>query len=156
MEITQLADYPYEAQKVASWYYNEWACHAPNVSEAMVLENVTEHASNRNDIPLSIIVRENNQLVGVAELKYRENKNYPEYVHWIGGVFVELNNRGRGISNLLVSEVQSKAVSLGIDKLYLQCENHNVSLYKTYGFHELHQASDDELSAMIMLWEAHT
>jgi putative hydrolase of the HAD superfamily len=122
----------------------------------MVLEQIIENSTNRNHIPLSLIVRDNNQLAGVAELKYRENKNYPDYVHWIGGVFVDPNYRGRGISNLLIVEAQNMAVSMGIDKLYLQCESHNVCLYKKHGFRELLLASDNEPPVIIMLWEATT
>ena len=154
MEVAQLADYPDQAHKIAHWYYNEWACHAPNVSESMVLKNVIENANNRDSLPLSIIVRKNNQMVGVAELKYRENKNFPDYVHWLGGVFVDPAYRSCGIANLLIADVQGKALSLGINRLYLQCETHNVALYKKQGFQALHLANNNDKSVVIMSWEA--
>ncbi|EOW9664334.1 GNAT family N-acetyltransferase [Vibrio parahaemolyticus] len=156
MEITLLADHPHEANKIAQWYYNEWAHTAQNVTEEMVREKVAEKSINRNEIPLAIVIHDNNELVGVAELKYRENRNYPEYEHWLGGVFVNPPNRGNGISNLLVSEAKGKAVSLGIKQLYLQCESHNVALYKKHGFKELHQASHHDISTTIMVWVSAT
>ncbi|MGF1701479.1 GNAT family N-acetyltransferase [Photobacterium makurazakiensis] len=152
MEVTLLADHPHEVNIIAQWYYNEWGHISPNVTEEIVREKVVEKSINRNEIPLAIVIHDNSELVGVAELKYRENRNYPEYEHWLGGVFVNPSNRGRGISSLLVSEAKSKAVNLGIKQLYLQCESDNVDLYKKHGFKELHQASHLEITTTIMVW----
>ena len=156
MEVTLLAEYPHDAPKIAQWYYNEWACHAPNVSENMVLDDIVEKSTNQNKIPLAIIARKNNELVGVAEIKYRENKKYHDYVYWLGGVFVAPEYRGTGISSLLIANAQSKAVKLGVDKLYLQCEMHNIKLYQKHGFQLLHPANDVDMSVVIMVWEKTT
>ncbi|PWI33567.1 GNAT family N-acetyltransferase [Vibrio albus] len=149
MEITLLADYPHEAKQIAQWYYDEWACHAPNVSKEMVLEDVAKKSVSSSQIPLAIIAREDNKLVGVAELKYNENKNYPDYVHWLGGVFVAPEHRRKGISNRLIEKSKNKAVELGIKKLYLQCESHNIKLYQKHGFQVLH--SEGESSFIMVL-----
>jgi len=151
MEISLLADHPYEINQIAKWYYNEWASKIPNVTEAMVRTNITEKSINRIDIPLAIIIRDQNELVGVAELKLKENSNYPEYKYWLGGIFVAPSKRGKGLSSLLVSEALNKAFSLGINKLHLQCEIHNVALYEKHGFKILHEARHHEITTMIMV-----
>ncbi|MEK1964816.1 hypothetical protein WOB62_23510 [Vibrio parahaemolyticus] len=79
MEISLLADHPHEAPKIAKWYYDEWARIAPNVTEEMVLEKVIEKSVNREAVPLSLVAHIDGELVGVLELKIRENRNYPEY-----------------------------------------------------------------------------
>jgi putative hydrolase of the HAD superfamily len=156
MDISLLADHPHEASKIATWYYNEWAHSIPSVTEAMVYENVVEKSINRYEIPLSLVIHDGSELVGVAELKFHENKNYPEYEHWLGGVFVEPSKRGNGVSNLLISEAIKRVVKLGISKLYLQCESHNLSLYKKHGFKKLHQAVHYNIPTTIMVWTAAT
>ncbi|MGR5260000.1 hypothetical protein ACPV5Q_08490 [Vibrio astriarenae] len=40
MEISLLADHPFDAPKIAKWYFDEWARIAPNMTEQMVLEKV--------------------------------------------------------------------------------------------------------------------
>jgi len=152
MDISLLADHPNEVSKIASWYYNEWAHSIPNVTEAMIHEDVIAKSINRDKVPLSIIIHDENELVGVTELKYHENKSYPEYEHWLGGVFVEPSKRGYGVSSLLISEAKKRAVKLGVTRLYLQCESHNLSIYKKHDFEELHQAVHHGISTVIMVW----
>ncbi|MGP8305329.1 hypothetical protein [Vibrio sp. YIC-376] len=45
-------------------------------------EDIALKASNTG-IPLSIVAHKNGNLIGTLELKFRENKNYPEYEHWL-------------------------------------------------------------------------
>lgn len=154
MEVTLLADHPQEVDTIAQWYYQEWAHISPDVSEEMVREKVAAKAINRDQIPLALVVHDNNQLVGVAELKYRENLTHPDYEHWLGGVFVESSKRGQGIASLLIREALKKSIALDIKKLYLQCEFHNISLYKNHGFDVLHRVVSDEIATTIMVWSA--
>jgi putative hydrolase of the HAD superfamily len=153
MEVTLLAQYPHEAKTIAHWYYNEWACHVPNVSQAMVLKDVRKKSINNNKIPLAFIAREADELVGVAEIKVRENPNYPEYKYWLAGVFVPPSARGLGISSLLIKNAVIKAKELGVLKLFLQCETHNIKLYQKHGFQVLHLADKYDQSLMIMQCE---
>jgi putative hydrolase of the HAD superfamily len=156
MDVSLLADHPHETNKIAMWYYNEWAHSIPNVTEAMIYESVTKKSINCDEIPLAIVIHDANELIGVAELKFHENKNYPEYEYWLGGVFVEPSKRRNGVSSLLISEAKKRAAKLGVSKLYLQCESHNLSLYKKHDFKELHQAIHYDISTIIMVWTSAT
>ncbi|UIP29873.1 GNAT family N-acetyltransferase [Photobacterium sp. TLY01] len=156
MEISLLADCPSEAPKIAKWYYDEWARMAPNVTEEMVLEKVIEKSVNRNQIPLSFVAHIDSELAGVLELKVRENKNYPEYENWVGGVYTNPKYRGKGIASKLLESAKEKAIDIGVKKLYLQCESFNVSLYLNHGFSVLHQAQHHDIETTIMVWEAAT
>ncbi|WP_295893936.1 GNAT family N-acetyltransferase [uncultured Vibrio sp.] len=154
MKISLLADHPYEAPKIAKWYYDEWARIASNVTEEIVLEKVVEKSVNRTSIPLSLVAHLDGELIGVIELKIRENKNYPEYEHWIGGVFTNHNHRGKGVAHVLIESAKDKALNLGIKTLYLQCESFNIDLYFNHGFKVLHQAQHHDIETTIMVWEA--
>ena len=156
MEISLLADYPHEAPKIAKWYYDEWARTAPSVTEEMVLESIIKKSRNRNEIPLSLVAHIHDELVGVLELKFRENKHHPEYEHWVGGVFTHQSHRCKGIAHKLLDSAKKKAVELGVKKLYLQCESFNVNFYLNHGFKALHQAPHHEIETTIMVWEATT
>lgn len=156
MEISLLADHPHEAPKIAKWYYDEWARIAPNVTEEMVLEKVIEKSVNREAVPLSFVAHIDGELVGVLELKIRENRNYPEYENWVGGVFTHPMHRRKGIARNLLESAKEKAVSIGVKKLYLQCESFNIELYLNHGFKALHQAQHHDIETTIMVWEATT
>ncbi|MEZ9343609.1 GNAT family N-acetyltransferase [Vibrio cyclitrophicus] len=156
MEISLLADYPHEAPRIAKWYFDEWASMAPDFTEEMVLKKVIEKSGNRNEIPLSLVARIDDELVGVLELKLRENKNYPDYEHWVGGVFTHESHRCKGIAHNLLDSAKEKAISLGVKKLYLQCESFNIKLYSNHGFKVLHQAQHHEIETTIMVWEPAT
>ncbi|MGL6257816.1 GNAT family N-acetyltransferase [Vibrio sp. WXL210] len=154
MEISLLADHPHEAPKIAKWYYDEWARIVPSVTEEMVLGKVIEKSVNREAIPLSLVAHLDDELVGVLELKIRENINYPEYENWVGGVFTHHRHRCKGIAHNLLESAKEKAVSLGIKKLYLQCESFNIEFYLNHDFKVLHQAQHHEIETTIMVWEA--
>ncbi|MCP4321686.1 MAG: GNAT family N-acetyltransferase [Alteromonadales bacterium] len=155
MEISLLADCPHEAPQIANWYFEEWASHLPNVTEKMVLEDISQKALNRT-VPLILVAIENGILVGVLELKLRENKYYPEYEHWIGGVFVASKYRGNGIAKRLLTEAKKIATSFSLGQLYLQCESHNVGLYRGQAFDALHQSCSNDRETTIMVWRAAT
>ena len=61
-------------------------------------------------------------MLGVAELKYREMVIYPDKEHWIGGVFIPSNHRGKGVATGMVNKVTEIAKSLGVVTLHLQTE----------------------------------
>ena len=156
MEISLLADHPDYAPKIAKWYFDEWAHIAPNITEEMVLEKVIEKSKNRGQIPLALIARLDDELVGVLELKFRENKNYPEYENWIGGVFTNPTNRGQGVASQLLKKAKELAIDFGVQDLYLQCESFNIPLYISHGFKALHQAQHHDSETTIMVWRAAT
>ncbi|MCP4324364.1 MAG: GNAT family N-acetyltransferase, partial [Alteromonadales bacterium] len=139
MDISLLADYPHEAPQIAKWYFEEWASHVPNVTEKMVLEDISQKASNRA-VPMSLVAIENGIIFGVLELKLRENKHYPEYEHWVGGVFVASKCRGKGIAKRLITEAKIIASSFDIGQLFLRCESHRVGLSSGQGFAALYQS----------------
>ena len=153
MKISLLADCPHEINKIAKWYYDEWVHLFPNMTEEGVRKGLTETSIHRNEIPLELVIHENDELVGVAQLVYRENPKYPEYEHWLGGVVGAPEKRGSGMGNVLIREAKNKTVSLGVKALYLQCESPYVTLYKKYGFQELHAPNhSDQIPRTIMVW----
>ena len=95
----------------------------------------------KNDEFLCLLtIHEEDELAAVLELKYREHRNYPEYEHWIGGVFVVPEHRDKGFAAALIRKAKAHARDLGVPTLYLQCEKHNDGLYLKQGFRPLHAA----------------
>jgi putative hydrolase of the HAD superfamily len=151
MRISLLADYPHETVKIAQWYYDEWLSNIPGLTVEKVAEKIS-NSNNRSELPLILLGHKRGELVGVVELKNNENKNYPEYEHWLGGLYVKPDYRGEGLSHALIEEAKKRADQLGIKKLYLQCESDNIELYERHNFLSLHNATHSGIPVTIMLW----
>ena len=149
IESLLLADDPDCANIVAQWYFDQWISQRSDTPQQEVLENVCASISTLG-APMIVLIKENKQLVAAAQLKIREMKIYPQYEHWIGGVYVRSQNRGMGIAALLVKEVISQAKRAKIDTLYLQTEDLSGGLYAMLGFLPIEQVHYDGYDVLVM------
>lgn len=150
MELSLLADEPSAADTVATWYFNEWCKASGRYGKDHVLKNVSA-ATNRDKPPLVVLAKEAGTLIGAAELKIREMDIYPQYEFWVGGVYVEQSQRGKGTASKLVVNVIERARSFGIEKLYLQTEDLNGGLYARHGFKPIEQADSKGVTVLVMV-----
>ena len=150
MEIVLLADDPSAAKQVATWYFDEWISKIPGVTIDKVVNKLSKSTSRVN-APMLILAKSNEDLVGAVELKLREMDIYPEYEHWLGGLFVKQEVRRNGVGTLLVKEVIAKAKNAGIEKLYLQTEDLTGGLYSTQGFEALKKTNYKGYNVLIMV-----
>ncbi|USD68249.1 GNAT family N-acetyltransferase [Vibrio sp. SCSIO 43136] len=153
MQLSTLSEHPHEIEKIAQWYFDEWAHTAPNMTQAMVARKVTEKSIHRDQFPMALVAHQQDQLAGVLELKYRENKYYPQYEHWVGGVFIDPSYRNQGIASQLLLRAKQLAAKFGVTELYLQCESFNIALYQKHGFKALHLAPHHDIETTIMVCE---
>ena len=152
MNISFLADHPHESAQIAQWYFDEWGHRDQRTTYEHVLEKISLKAISRQAFPLAIVIHDQGNLVAVAELKFQENKGFPQYEHWLGGVYVPESERGKGYAAVLISKAKAHVETLGITALYLQCQEHNLNLYLKYGFRTLHEASHNGVKTTIMVW----
>ena len=153
MRVSYLADNPREAKKIARWYFDEWGHYIPGRTEKEVFEKVCVNAESRTTPPLMITIHEQGGLVAVAELKFHENENHPEYEHWLSGIFVSRRHRNKGYASVLISEAKKHAAKLKLQQLYLQCEPHIAGLYLKHDFRILHKTVHRNIETIIMGWQ---
>ena len=154
MNITRLTNNPEHVSEIASWYIDEWGTLLSKVTVESLSQKIQGKLEEITDIPVYFTALERNELVGVVEFKFRENAEYQEYEHWLGGLYVKPTHRGSGVSSALISEVKMHARKLGVDKVYLQCESQLVTMYKYFEFQELHAAMHREIPVVIMVWSS--
>ena len=155
MIISLLADSPRDSRQIAQWYYDEWSDDANTTLEMVVLDVMTKSV-NRDDFPMTFICKLGDELIGVAELKLRENTRLAQYKHWLGGVFVDPSHRLTGVASQLICAALVKATALGVETLYLECEVHNTNLYHRHGFNIDHSASESGGMTAIMIKKLNT
>jgi len=144
-----LADRPDAAETVAQWYFDEWGHRVAGMTRERIAAKVRE-SSNTERIPLIVLAIEADEIVGAAELKYREMDIYPDKEHWLGGVFVAPHRRGRGIASRLANEVAEIANSFKVPVLYLQTEYRDGGLYSRLGWKPIERVRNKGLDLLVM------
>jgi len=151
MKVSFLTDQQQFIPTIAQWYFNEWGHLTPDKSLEDIAQKVASMTESKETLPLSFVLHDDNELLAVAELKFHEHPDYPDYKHWLGGVFVLLEKRRQGYSTVILSHTISHAKALGIPSLYLQCEQHNINLYLKYGFEVIHRINNKGLEKAVMM-----
>lgn len=149
MELRFLADFPEAIPVISQWYFDEWG----HKMKGNSVENIVGRIRgmlNRDKIPLHVVALENGQIMGVSQLKIREMDIYPEKEHWLGGVFVRPEARGRGLATRLIERCLRLAESFGVETLYLQTERLDGGLYARLGWLPIEKTHYNGLHVVVM------
>jgi GNAT superfamily N-acetyltransferase len=149
MRFTLLADSPEAIPQIASWYFDKWGYLHPDTG-LKDMESKLRGSLNRYELPLLILAFENDELVGVAQLKFHEMDIFPDKEHWLGGVYVPVEHRGKGIAAKIIRQALRIARTLGIPTLFLQTEELGGGLYTNLGWVPVTQARNCGLDVLVM------
>lgn len=103
---------------VAAWLFEEWG-HRSADGTAEGVRAALKRRLNRSQLPLALVALEDSRPVGTVSLKIREVEIRPELEHWLGALYVNSSDRGRGIGAMLVEAAEREADAHGIEDLYL-------------------------------------
>jgi len=151
MKIYSLEKSIEHSSEIAQWYHDEWVDDSSSITVADVEKEIIEKVSLSEKIPHYYIALENENLLGVVEIKYRENKNHLDYVHWLGGLYVSPKMRGKKIGSQLIEFVKMRALEIGVVEFYLQCQKDLIPMYEKHDFRQLHKAKHGNWETMIMV-----
>jgi GNAT superfamily N-acetyltransferase len=118
--IDYLANHPELAEELARFSWNEW----PSIYEhrgqtfADALRKYQER-TNVDSIPLALVAFAGGMLVGTVSLKDDDLDIRPEIKHWLGGLFVVPEWRGRGVASALMRHATEEARRLKVPRLFL-------------------------------------
>jgi len=149
LKLQLLAEQPEALNTVADWYYTQWA----SVFGKQTLEDVKDDLQmylNTACIPLIVLAMVDDKVVGAAQLKYFEMDMYPDYEHWLGGVYVHADYRGNGIAEKIILRILEKAREFAVHTIYLQTENLTGGLYARMGWEPIKQTHSKGSDVLIM------
>ncbi len=149
MKLVYLAENKEAIPVLANWYFDEWGYIKKGNSIDSITNKLNDYL-NTDKMPLIILAIDRAEILGAAQLKYREMDIYPEKEHWLGGVYVAKKHRGKGIATTLIQKIICEAINLGIKKLYLQTEKESGGLYKHLGWHPLEQVNYRGIDVLVM------
>ena len=150
MKFVCLADRPEYIPDVALWNYNQWGyLQAKNSYEATVER--LQNKLNRDKLPLPVIALDADEnIIASAQLKRYEIDTWPEREYWLGSVYVRQSQRGCGTGGELCREMARIAGNIGIDRLYLQTDDHSGGLYPKIGWRPLETVMHQGAPRLIM------
>ena len=149
VKLQLLSDKPEALDTVADWYYIEWA----SLFKTKTLQDVKNDLKsylNVDCMPLIVLALINEKVVGAAQLKYYEMDMYPDYEHWLGGVYVDADYRGDGIAEKIILRILEKAREFNVETIYLQTENLTGGLYARMGWESIEQTHSKGSDVLVM------
>ena len=149
MRFALLADRPEAIPQIASWYFDQWSFLRKDTS-LRDIESKLKGSLNHDELPLFILAIVNEEIWGVAELKFHEMDIYPEKEHWLGGVYVPVEHRGKGIASQLIRQALRVAQTLGVSTIFLQTEKLGGGLYASLGWVPVDQVNYRGLDVLVM------
>jgi len=151
MKIIKLATVPGAINQVADWYFDEWGHFNPQLSSADISESLKRYLQDEN-LPQALIALKGDKPIGVVEIKFHELSIYPQFKHWLGGVYVSAEYRGKGVASELIQNALKLAQSHNVVELYLQTLRLDGGIYSSLGWEMLEKFEHKGLSKLLMVY----
>ena len=118
VQISHLFNHRHLIDPVATMIYKEfWV----DVVNGMTVDDLVVHletATERQQIPLSLIARVDGQLAGTVNLIENDDKNRAHLRPWLAAMVVRADLRGQGIGTALVKELLAEARLMNTPTVY--------------------------------------
>jgi len=120
-----LADQPKLIPILAAWFFDEWGHNYPDLT-LEIFEGKLWGRLNRDKLPLVIVLIQDGSPIASASLKIQEMETHPQYLHWLGSVYVLPEFREQGLGSQLVQYTIGEAKRLGVRDLYLYTHSREI------------------------------
>jgi predicted N-acetyltransferase YhbS len=138
IHFTYLADCPAIINLLATWFHREWGSRNPMLTVDSIKHSLEERL-NRDSLPLTFVAFLGKEPIGSASLKINEMEIYPQYLHWLGAVYVLPEYRNQRVGTQTIAHSISEARRLGVSELYLYTREHE-TLYAKFGWQPLERS----------------
>ena len=150
LEFAFLADRVDALPIISKWYFEEWGHLLENDSIERMRDRMRDYM-NRDQIPFILLGIDDNEVVGAAQLKYREMAEmFPDKEHWLGGVYVATDHRGQRYGPQIVEQIVNIAPRYGVQTLHLQTNALDGGLYARLGWTPYAQVKNNGLDVLVM------
>jgi len=149
MKLDFLANQEEFIPTLAGWYFKEWG-HLSDANSISCVTSKLEEYLNTNKLPLIVVAFDKEELLGAAQLRYREMTIYPEREHWLGGVYVSSAHRNNGLARDIVDKVIEIAQGMNVQELYLQTEDLKGGLYRKMGWRPTETVNYRNVDVLVM------
>jgi RimJ/RimL family protein N-acetyltransferase len=150
IDFSFLADRKDAIPVIARWYFEQWGHLIKDETLERSIERLQD-SLNRDKIPFILVATLAGEVIGAAELKYREMASmFPDKEHWIGGVYVSSKHRGQGYGSEIAEQIAVRAPKYGVETLHLQTEKLDGGIYARLGWVPTDQVTNHGLEVLVM------
>lgn len=118
VRIVHLSERPDAVPLIARWRFEQWGGQIPGSSLQTFLDH-TRISARTCGLPQTWISLDGERVTGAATLSATDMHTRPELSPWLVGVYVNADDRGRGIGSILVAYVVEQARQMSIETLWL-------------------------------------
>ena len=137
IEIVTLKSHPEYVSRLAQWALLAWGKYNPHSNLEDIREKFKMHL-NEHQLPLTYVAVLDDHPIGMCSLRETDGIR-PEWMPWLGSLYVEPAYRERGIGKQLIQKISHTAHEMGYSTLYLLTFEPDITLWyekqrwKTHG-----------------------
>ena len=149
MEVVFLDEMPEAIEALAPAFWAEWG-----ERDGLTLEDVRRRVAacmQRDRLPLALVVREGSRVMGTVSLLDRPVVGREGLGPWLGALWVQPGQRGRGLGRTLIAAAARTAADLGIGELYALTST-AVQLFRAAGWSEVERIEDQREELTLFRW----
>lgn len=148
MEIIDLRQAPQHIPTIARWHFDEWGYLNPGKTLDQRIERMQRYLVD-SPIPSMLIAVEGEEILGTAALVESDMDSHPELTPWLASVYIQADQRGRGLGKQLVQALMDFAGQQGLPHLYLFTPDQD-AFYAKLGWQYLVRETYRDTSVTIM------
>lgn len=118
---------------LARWHFEQWGNRSGAATESEDRAMLNRNAMNRN-LPLTLIAVSQDRLLGSVTIVECDMDIRAELKPWIGQLYVDRGERGRGIGSALVRAAVERSGKLGFRRVYLYTSGTLPNFYERIGW----------------------
>ena len=149
MKIVPLSARPDAIPVIAAWYYEEWGSLNPGLNASAIAQELKVYSENTH-LPQVVLVVNGPEIVAAAEINLFQVKLFPDYEHWLKGVYVAPERRNKGVASKLIKATIEVARSYNVSELYLQTERLDGGIYAKHGWVAMQQFEHRGINGLLM------
>lgn len=156
ISLVPLSQTPDDAERVLAWALDLWGDHFPNYSRQDWADFYANSAQSNyrswigHGQELVYIAKQGGRVVGTIGLvDFDELEEFRHLKPWIAAFIVDPNLHGQGIGTQILTLLEEKARSLGIEVLHLWTEDQG-AFYRRRGYNPLSSTNLGHLDIEVM------
>jgi len=146
--IDYLANHQEWLPILAEWTYSEWGKFDSDNSLEATIEKYKDRL-NKDSLPIMLVAHSDSRPVGCVSLKATEMDIRPDYTPWLGSMYVNKTDRGKGVGTQLIERVISESQKISAQTLYLWTAFAE-GFYEKHNFHTIERLNYSGQDAKIM------
>jgi GNAT superfamily N-acetyltransferase len=125
MRIEPIAAHPGRVDTLAAWHHAQWGHLYSHWTYEVCRDELAEHASRQDGLPVTLLALEDGQLLGSVSLVLEDAPELQEHGSpWLASLYVKPEARGRGFGAALARAAVARAAAEGVGELFLFTPEH--------------------------------